>query len=128
MTFDDDAGFVSAWIGHAASSDVLDAAVSSTYTEDGDSLGSPFGRAFTIEHYDSAAREARYLERPAQSLEELLSGASYEDVVVPRLSACASSPVEGNCVVLLYDCRHDGPTRWDSEQLALRYVGTVRYR
>ena len=123
-----DEGFVSAWIGNATSRDVLDRAVEVEYSEDGDLLGSPFSRAFGIGRYDDDVREVHYHETIVSGLSDLLRGASYDDVVIPRLANLVSEPIEGNCVILLYNYRHDGPSEWDTEGFSLRYVGAVAYR
>ncbi|MDQ3036190.1 MAG: immunity 22 family protein [Myxococcota bacterium] len=119
---------MSLWAGTAASEDAFELVLEVGFSEDGDFLGSPFSRAFGIDYYDEGLREAEYFQEPSDRLEVLLDGVSYQNVVLPRLreEGQLSGPV--NCVVLLYDQRHDGPTRWSGPDVVLEFFGSARYR
>lgn len=118
---------VSLWIGQAAAKTTFEEALAPEFSADGDFLGSAFSRAFGVGYYDEGLKESEYREAPRQGLGSLLEGISYAEVVVPRLQAAVSEPVEGNCFVLLHDYRHAGPRSWATEGLSMRYVATVEY-
>ena len=121
-------GAVSAWVGNASSGEVFDSAHSVSFSDDGDFLGSAFSRAFNIGYYDEGFREAGYRDIPARNLTDLLEGASYPEVVIPRLQGGLPGPLVANCFVLLYDYRHAGPHSWTGEGLFLGFIGTAAYQ
>lgn len=121
-------GIVSLWIGSAVSRDAFDDALAVKFSDDGDFLGSRFSRAFGIGYYDEGLIEADYHDVPAKSLEELLKGVSYADVVVPRFLRANPDAIMANSFVLLYNFRHAGPQTWNSHGLSLRHIGAVEYR
>jgi hypothetical protein len=120
-------GVVSLWVG-MASKEAFDASLKVSFSEDGDFLGSKWSRAFGIRYYDEGVKEAVRRDSPTRRLDELLRGVSYEDVVIPRFESIAKLEDEVNCCVLLYNCRHHGRAEWTSDDLVLRFVGTVSYR
>jgi hypothetical protein len=121
-------GAVSLWLGTANSREAFEEMLEVSFSEDGDFLGSPFSRAFGIEYYEEGLKEAEYFDQPSNDLGELLSGASYDDVIVDRFRSQGAQAGSSNCVILLYNYRHDTPTEWSSDGVLLRFFGAVRYQ
>jgi hypothetical protein len=123
-----DNNFVSFWVGVARSNRALRACVTQAFTEDGDCLGSPFSRAFGVRHYHDGLLEAHCRKGQTTRIETLLRGASYDEVIVPRLQKAGTIEDPVNCFVLLYDHRHSGRLEWAAPDVALTFVGAVKYR
>jgi hypothetical protein len=123
-------GTVSLWLGRASSKESFDALLKTSYSEDGDFLGSPFSRAFAVGWYDEGFREAKYLATPASSLPDLLRNFSYSKVVISNLETAGATIHAGeNCVVLLYNQRHMDPKAdWSSGGVSFRFVVSGCYR
>ncbi|HVV50849.1 MAG TPA: immunity 22 family protein [Polyangia bacterium] len=121
-------GFVSLWVGVARSEEALQKFVETSFSDDGDFLGSVFSRAFVLGRYYDDLLEAEYHESPTATLRDLLRGASYEDVIIGRFEALGTIEDPVNCSILLCDCRHVGPSAWASADIAITFVGTVKYR
>lgn len=103
-------GTVSVWLGQAPSAATFWSALQATFSEDGDFIGSDFSRAFGIDYYDDALREAEFFDSPRSTIDQIVVGASYEEALLPRLEMLnASISSETNCMILLYNYRHDGP-------------------
>jgi hypothetical protein len=120
--------YVSLWVGVCRSRKSLEDFVKTSFSDDGDFLGSPFSRAFDIGRYDESLLEAEYRKVATASLGELLVGASYEATIVKSFQALATLESPVNCSLLLYDCRHTGRAEWSSPEIALTFVGSVKYR
>src|SRR5215831_20431985 len=106
-------GVVSLWIGTAASEPSLDALVMTSYSDDGDFLGSEFSRAFEIAFYDEGTLEAECRGTSTRHIGELLKGASYDDVIIPRFATVGALDRDANCAILLYNYRHAGQAEWN---------------
>jgi hypothetical protein len=115
-------GAVSLWFVEAPSRPAFESWLEISYTEDGDSLGSAFGRAFGMGRYDDDFQEACFSGRRARTLRAMLRGCSYDDVVIPRFEALGCAPhSEENAFVLLYNFRYAGRAK-------TRTTGPVRCR
>jgi Immunity protein 22 len=121
-------GIVSLWIGTAKSEAPFNAAQEVSFSEDGDFLGSEFSRAFGIEYYYDGLKEAAYRENSSSRLDELLRGASYDAAIVNRFESIGRIDEQVNCIILLYNYRHAGPTEFKTDGLSLRYFGAVNYK
>jgi Immunity protein 22 len=121
-------GAVSLWLGTSNSIDEFEKALDVTFSQDGDFLGSPFSRAFGIDYYEEGLREAEYYDQPSSDLRQLLSGASYESVIVDRFRSLGTPTGSFNCVVLLYNYHHEMPAEWTNHGVFLQFFGTVRYQ
>ena len=122
-------GTVSLWLGRAKSADALWAALDVQFSDDGDSIGSEFSRAFGIDCYDDALREAEFYDAPGATLAEFFRGASHESTVLSRFMARGVTVEPGtNCLVLLYDCRHSQPSTAQLTGVAFTCMGAVSYR
>jgi hypothetical protein len=120
-----EADFVSLWVGVARSEDALRACVTSSFSED-DFLGSPFSRAFGLGRYEEALLEAVWRDTPTSRVDELLRGASYEDVIIKRFQAAGTLDDPASCAVLLYDRRHYGRDEWATPDVAFSFFGSVK--
>lgn len=121
-------GTVSLWLGDASSREAFEAALAVTFSADGDSLGSPFSRAFRVDHHDEGLGEAEYFDEASRDLAQLLKGASYDDVVIERFQRQVPAVEPANCVVLLFNYRHEQPVTWTGTGVSFRFLGSVTYR
>lgn len=128
MTAVDEEGTVSLWVGHAQTEGAFEAVIEARFSDDGDFIGSQFSRAFGIGYYEDWSREAAFYGSSRRTLADLLKGASFEDVVVPRLEALAGTmPSNSNCVVLLYGYHHVEPQTADFAGVSLVFYGSVSH-
>lgn len=123
-----DQNVVSLWVGVARSEEVLREFVETSFSENGDFLGSVFSRAFELGRYYDDLVEAEYHETPTERLSQLLKGASYDDVITERFEALGALGGPVNCSILLYNCRHAGLVEWSGPGIAVTFIGTVGYR
>lgn len=126
-------GFVSLWIGNIDSQDSLDEYTELIYTEEGECLPSTFLADFNIDmdDFDEDFIEKVCHKKNVKSLNELIAGCSYEDVVILRFTnVLGDGLLKGvNSAILLYNYEYDGnikKTR-NGEQ-SFRYISTVQYR
>ncbi|MEI7024424.1 immunity 22 family protein [Paenibacillus sp. y28] len=120
-------GFVSLWLGTAGSEEELEAYVTAPYDEEGDALDSPFMADFGIEDEDEDFREIQLLEQAAQEIAVILSGHSYDDVIIPRFQEL-SGPVLNeavNAVILLYNFAYSGQAGRTAS--GMTFIGTASY-
>lgn len=123
------AGRVSLWVGNATSRAAFDAALLAAFSADGEFLGSPFSRGFSIGYYEDGLREAEYFDSPPRSLDRLLAGSSYSETTVSGFQQIAVELAPGdNCMVLLFNRSYDGRTRrWHGGGVSLRFFGEIGY-
>jgi Immunity protein 22 len=123
-------GIVSLWLGKAKSSDELEEALQVFYSEDGDFNGSEFTRGFQIEFYDENFKESEFLEVKENSLEFLLDGFSYDNVIIPRFLDIAELTNEKfNAVMLLYNFAYNSTVpEWQTGEMFFKFIGSVSYQ
>lgn len=125
-------GYVSLWIGNTKSEDELLEYVELVYTDDGDCLPSQFLKDFNIDidDFDDDYIERVCLEQNVSSITELISGCSYEDIVIPKyekLTDCVSI-VKCNAGILLYNFQYDGNVKSvNNKDYAFKFIGSVEY-
>jgi hypothetical protein len=92
--------------------------IDQTYTEDGAGVPSPFMREVGLSEYDAACIEWTHEDKPL-ALAELLMGASYDDLWLPKVDRklVADSAI---CVFAPIRLRHP-------KQSSLEYVGAFDY-
>ncbi|OCA83188.1 hypothetical protein A8F94_18915 [Bacillus sp. FJAT-27225] len=117
-------GYVSLWVGGFESKRDLDEYLKIEFTEDGDALPSRLGEDFFIDYYDEDFREAKFFEKPPESLEEALNGFSYDEVIVPAFEGKYKGFL--NTAVLLYNFYYE--ERAEGKKSPLLFVGTIRYK
>jgi hypothetical protein len=122
-------GTVSLWLGKTDSFESLESALQVSYSEDGDFEGSPFTKGFNIKFYDEGCREAEFFDKSSDSIETLLEGFSYDNIIVPKFSALTDSLTQQyNAVVLLYNFRYIGSVlEWNHRLVYFKFLGSVSY-
>ncbi|MCL2151749.1 MAG: immunity 22 family protein [Oscillospiraceae bacterium] len=123
-------GTVSLWLGNMDLAEDLEQLMKVSYNEDGDYIPSEFANCFSIARYDEATREAEFYDEPQHTLEELLEGFSYDDVIIPELKKfqIKRNIEEYNCVVLLYDFKYEQELDiYEHENFFFEFIGSVKY-
>lgn len=126
-------GFVSLWLGNSYSQDLLDEYAQLVYPDSGDWVPSEFLTDFNIDmaDFDEDFIEKVSNESDVETLTDLITGCSYEDVVISRfINICGDKLQKGiNCAILLYDFEYDGNVKdTKSDALSLKFIGTIQYR
>ena len=119
---------VSLWVGRADSASSLDAYLKVGFSEDGDLIPSTFAKDFGIKSYDEDFREARFYDVPSRSLRELLTGFSYDNLIIPKfIELCGSSlAADANAVILLYNFEYnEGRQESPESSVKMRYLGAI---
>lgn len=126
-------GFVSLWIGCAASDEELYKYVSLDYEADEDEgIMSQFLKNFHIplDDFDEDYIESVRLEQPMNCISEMLAGFSYEDSVISAFQAITGDTLAEPCnaVILLYNFCYDGNTEIvHTKDGFFRFCGAVEY-
>ena len=123
-------GTVSLWLGNMESAEDLDQLLKVSYSVDGDYIPPEFANCFSIARYDEATREAEFFDEPLYTLEELLEGFSYDDIIIPELIKfpLKRNIEEYNCVVLLYNFEYEQDiSSYEHEDFFFEFVGSVNY-
>ena len=126
-------GYVSLWIGNFKSDEELLKYVELIYTEDGDCLPSQFLQDFNIymEDFDEDFIESICLEKEVISIVDLISGCSYEDVIIPKYENLVNmkSSDNINAGILLYNFQYDESVKLvNNDDYKFKFVGTVEYK
>jgi hypothetical protein len=124
-------GYVSLWIGNSKSDEELLEYVELVYTDDGDSVPSQFLQDFNIDidDFDEDFIE-RIFEKETNSITELISGCSYEDVLIPKYESLIGkvSSVKFNAGILLYNFQYDGSIKTvNNKGCQFEFIGAVEY-
>lgn len=125
-------GYVSLWIGNIKTDDELLEYVELVYTDDGDWLPSQFLKDFNIDidDFDDDSIERVCLEQNVTSITELISGSSYEDIVIPRYEKITDgvSIVKCNSGILLYNFQYDGNVKSiNNKDYEFKFISSVEY-
>ncbi|MCH5138498.1 immunity 22 family protein [Clostridiaceae bacterium UIB06] len=125
-------GYVSLWIGNIKSDRALSEYVELIYTDDGDCVPSLFLQDFNIDidDFDEDFIERICTDKQANSITGLISGCSYEDVVIPKFEKLSSivMPSRINAGILLYNFQYDGSIRdINKNGYEFKFVGSVEY-
>jgi Immunity protein 22 len=110
---------------------VLEGYVEVNYTTDESPHLSRFGRDFGTGWYDHDRIETSLHPWSTRSLPDLLQGCSYDSLIVPKfVELCGDFlPTPANCLVLLYDFRHNGnsgPGNGAGDRVILQYLGSIK--
>jgi hypothetical protein len=119
---------VSIWVGHAPSWELLDEALTFTFTEDGEAIPCPFGEAYGIDWFDEDFREASVNDSPTLSVRDLLARHTSGTQIAETLDSLGKGTLrlESNAIVLLYDFEYSGKVKTASiDVVSLEYIGTV---
>lgn len=125
-------GYVSLWIGNSKSDEELLEYVELIYTDDGYYLQSQFLQDFNIDidDFDEDCIERVCLEKDVNSIIELISGCSYEDIVIPKYEKMVDelSLVKFNAGILLYNFQYDGNVgSVNNKDYEFKFIGSVEY-
>ncbi|SHJ56724.1 Immunity protein 22 [Clostridium amylolyticum] len=125
-------GYVSLWIGNIKTDDELLEYVELVYTDAGDWLPSQFLKDFNIDidDFDDDCIERVCLEQNVTSITELISGCSYEDIVIPRYEKITDgvSIVKCNSGILLYNFQYDGNVKSiNNKDYEFKFISSVEY-
>ncbi|WP_053365750.1 immunity 22 family protein [Bacillus sp. FJAT-27245] len=124
-------GCVSLWVGEFGSSEKFRDYLFIEYDEDGEAIPSNFEKDFSIEYYDEDFREVVYHQQPHSSLNQLVAGASFEEVIIPKFQEmfAKNAPEKANAVVLLYNFHYNSTIKTAQSGLGtLHYIGAVQYK
>ena len=124
-------GYVSLWTTEETDAIKLRSAVEVRYSEDGDWITPPFGKAFSIDRFAESMREADVLNEATSSMRAALSGFSYDGVITDRFVHAFGEKLamQASSVVLLYDYRFAGtPSIARIDGCSWCFVGAVPYR
>lgn len=124
----DKEGYVSLWVGNFKSDEDLQRYLFISYTEDGDSIPSPFEIDFQINYYDEDFMEVNYFDRKINSFLDLLIGCSYDDIVIPNFIKTHGVTLTNNVnsIILLYDFQYSTIEQNDFSDV--KYLGNVKYK
>lgn len=123
-------GIVSLWVGNALTLEALEEYITPRYGDSGERIPPVFAEDFSLGRFDDDLREAEVIDEPAESLQKLLEGFSYDEIIVPRFVDAYGDQISppANAVVLLYDYSHEpNAARHRNSPVVLRYVGSVSY-
>ena len=125
-------GYVSLWIGNAKSDEELLEYVELVYTDDGDWLPSQFLQDFNIDidDFDEDFIERVCRQKEANSIIELISGCSYENIIMPKYENLIDgvSAVKFNAGILIYNFQYDGNVgSVNNKDYEFKFIGSVEY-
>ena len=125
-------GYLSLWVGNIHSDDDLRKYVELKYTEDGEFEQSIFLNDFNIDidEFDEDFIERVCYEDGVDTLSELISGCSYEDIVLPEILNEIEDRFKDktNAAILLYNFDYDQNTSSViNAQYNFRFVCSVKY-
>lgn len=126
-------GIVSLWLGNIGTEQFLKNYVDLIYTNDGEWEASQFLNDFNIDMIDI---EEDFIEKTIYSkandnLDRLLSGCSYEDIVIPNVKKLISNKLNGkfNTAILVYNSEYNGEKIYiNNEIYNIQYIGSVQYK
>src|SRR5687767_1675636 len=103
-------GMVSLWLGNAPSEEALDAYMKYGFTRDGDYIPSAFMKDFELRFYETGLWEVTFYPHPMQSVEELIKGSSYDEIITPKFVGLLGNELKYpvNAMVLLCDFDYTG--------------------
>ncbi|MBD1382627.1 immunity 22 family protein [Metabacillus arenae] len=125
-------GNVSLWIGKINTEEDLNDYLKLVYTDDGESLPSPFLKDFEIElsDFDEDFIEAVFRGESVGNLECLIEGCSYDDIVIPLFGGKNRTvlPDKTNSAILLYNFDYQGRKKEiRNKDYVFEYLGSVKY-
>ncbi|WP_410983046.1 immunity 22 family protein [Bacillus cereus] len=126
-------GMVSLWLGNMESEDLLEDYFRIKYTEDGDSIPSPFIKDYHICMYDIDEDfiEIEFYLKQSEHLDALLAGCSYEEVVIPQMKRLTANilEVKYNTIIMIYNYEYSGEIINKNEnRYEIKYIGAVSYK
>jgi hypothetical protein len=122
-------GVVSLWLAKIDSEDSLDNFTEITYTEDGDSRNSTFGKYFEIGYYDEDFKESVFLAKYSDCLNTLLDGFSCDEIIIPRFIELIPDLQDSfNSAIMLYNYLYDGEVQeYTVDTIRCKFLCYVNY-
>lgn len=126
-------GVVSLWLGNIRTNEFLNDYVEIKYTEDGEWEPSEFLKDFKIDIDDideNFIEKVRYEEK-LDSIESLLQGCSYEEIIIPKIINIIGNKVgkEINTVILVYNLEYSGSNiKVNNDKYSMEYICSVEYK
>lgn len=125
-------GCVSLWIGNIKSDDDLMKYVELEYSDNGDYNPSDFLKDFNIDmdEFDEDFIERICHKNKVDSIEELISGCSYEEFIIPRIENKIGKRLQEkvNSAILLYNFDFDCNVQCiDTVHYNFKFVCSVEY-
>ena len=126
-------GIVSLWLGNIGTDKFLNNYIDLIYADDGEWEASQFLDDFNIEIDDIAEDfiEKRMYLKANDNLDKLLSGCSYEDILIPNINKLISNKLNGkfNTAILVYNLEYNGEKIYiNNEIYNIQYIGSVQYK
>lgn len=126
-------GFVSLWLGKIDSQKLLDEYVDLVYTDSGEWHQSQFlyDAKIDMNDFDEDFIEKVFHDREVETLTELITGCSYEEVVIPRLTNIYGDKLQKgvNCAILVYNFAYNINVKdTKNNALSLMFIGAIEYR
>ncbi|MCA0991427.1 immunity 22 family protein [Guptibacillus hwajinpoensis] len=102
-------GWVSVWLGNIEENDSVGDYVDLTYDEDGESVPSQFFIDFNIDmdETDEDTIEKVSYQKRSSDISTLLSGCSYEEIIIPKLLGNIKLGKSYNAVILIYNFEYN---------------------
>lgn len=102
-------GWVSVWLGNIEENHSVGDYLDITYDEDGESVPSQFFIDFNIDRDDTdedTIEKVNYKKR-SSDISTLLSGCSYEEIIIPKLMGNIKLEKSYNAVILIYNFEYN---------------------
>ncbi len=120
-------GKVSLWLGVFENRDDFFDYINVLYDEDGNSILSKFQTDYEITKYDPDKMESDWIEVRCNSINELLEGFSYDDIIIPQFSEVINSKniQKYNSIILIYDFEY---IKMGSQGKEIEYIGCAELK
>ena len=116
---------VSLWLGKFDSSYEFDEYVDMKFDEDGNYINSNFQKEFSILSYDLHSIEKDWIDNTCNSVEELLYGFSYDEIIIRKFKDVIKCKdlSKYNSILLLYNYEYE--EKYLKTKLMMDYIGCV---
>ena len=116
---------VSLWLGKFDSSYEFDEYVDMKFDEDGNYINSNFQKEFSILSYDLDSIEKDWIDNTCNSVEELLYGFSYDEIIIRKFKDVIKCKdlSKYNSILLLYNYEYE--EKYLKTKLMMDYIGCV---
>ncbi|MCC5803775.1 immunity 22 family protein [Rossellomorea vietnamensis] len=118
--------WVSIWLGNMNGEDSIEEYVNVTYDENGESVPSKFYNDFNIDmdEMDEDKIEKAVYKSRSSNMVTLLTGCSYEEIIVPQMKGERNFKKSYNAVILLYDFDYN---ELITSMGAFEFITSIRY-
>lgn len=125
-------GKAALWVGSFENNEIFERFTVIHYTEDGDSIPSPFKSHFEIIYYNMDIADMIYVGGATQDIKELLKECPFDEEIIPLFDEIFTNEwqEEYNCYILLFDFEYPSDVHYyqsADQKNFLRYVGMIDY-